>query len=507
MSRSHSIKRVHAEMSESSRTLEQGQQAGLITGLGSGAPNKSIHFDLASFEGKVAAEQSEALAVRCLLFSPTPRKVRAHSADMLEFGDEIGGLCRSPAILDLQGRTNRPRNGAFDLVGVESNPGPASKAAKKAAAAILSASVQVKKKKKSPRKRGPNSSAGYGGFMNLGRSAMSNAVGPRVQGMNIGQTSVAAAYATGMGTSKPKFSRQTADSTRITHRELVGSLTGTVLFTLAQSFSVNPGLPATFPWLASQAVGWEKYKFNYLRLCSYTRTGSTTPGSIIMSPDYNAADPGPVTEQIMSSYYGTREDAPWKDICLEMDSARLAGERFLRYGALAPNLDIKTYDVANVFVGTVDGTAVAWSKLWWEYEVVFYNPQLPPGGLSDAGTLFSGGTVAVATPFGSLPNGTGPLGVSAVGAVVTLTGLTIGVEYIVGGTLQGTVLGNLTWVVTGLTAKTILSEVVNAAATSSNNSESFIATAQTATMTLTFSATTVTSTYFWIASYIPTPSL
>jgi hypothetical protein len=91
--------------------------------------------------------------------------------------------------------------------------------------------------------------------------------------------------------------------------------------------------------------------------------------------------------------------------------------------------------------------------------------------------------------------------------VVTLTGLTIGVEYIVGGTLQGTVLGNLTWVVTGLTAKTILSEVVNAAATSSNNSESFIATSQTATMTLTFSATTVTSTYFWIASYIPTPSL
>jgi hypothetical protein len=496
-------------MSESSRALEQGQQTGLITGLGSGAPNKSIHFDYVAFDNAVPAEQSEALAVRCLLSSPVALKRPTLSADMLEKWNEEWRLINSTEASKAQWRdAKRQRNGSFDLVGVESNPGPASKGAKRALAALVSAQVQGKKKSKKPNaRRGRNSSAGYGGFMSEGTSGMSNAVGPRVQGMNRGQTAAAAAYATGQASFKAMFSRQSADSVRITHRELVGSLVGSVLYTVQNDFFVNPGLPATFPWLSSQAVGWEKYKFNYLRLCSYTRTGTTTPGSIIMAPDYDAADAAPVTEQILSSYYGAREDAPWKDICLDMDKARMQGERFLRFGSLAANLDIKTYDVAQVFVATTDGTAVNWSKLWWEYDVILYNPQLPPGGLSDAGTILGAGTQTGANPFGSLGVTSGPLGISYSGLVVTINGLTPGAEYYVSFGETGTVIAGLgNPGVTGLTFRTQTAIVENSGSTVVSVAATYTATAATAVLTYSQTATTITGAWFVIASLIPTPT-
>jgi hypothetical protein len=196
-----------------------------------------------------------------------------------------------------------------------------------------------------------------------------------------------------------------------------------------------------------------------------------------------------------------------------MDSQRMKGERFLRYGALAANLDVKTYDVANVFVATTDGTAVAWSKLWWEYDVVFYNPQLPPGGLSDNGTIEGGGTASAAVPFGSLPAITGPLGISIVGPAVTVTGLTQGVEYIINYTTTGTVLGPVNPTLVGFTIKNGLpgsnDAIVNAAATVLVMMITVTATAATATITFNNTATTVTPsnlTYFTISSLIPAPA-
>jgi hypothetical protein len=244
-----------------------------------------------------------------------------------------------------------------------------------------------------------------------------------------------------------------------------------------------------------------------LRLCSYTRTGSTTVGSLIMAPDYDAADAAPVSEQIASSYYGAVEDAPWKDICCEFDPQSLGFERFIRTGALAANLDIKTYDVANLFVCSVDGSgAVPWSKLWWEYDVTLLNPQLPPGGLADAGTVQGAGVQTGAVPFGSLPQFTGPLGMSVAGLVISVVGLTIGAEYAYTLALTGTVLAIPSLpTLAGFTAVTT-DVVVNAAATQSIIFGTVKATAVAATITLANTATTVTSATFVIASLIPAPA-
>jgi hypothetical protein len=324
------------------------------------------------------------------------------------------------------------------------------------------------------------------------------------------QESAAAAYATGQLTGQAQITRLTADSTNIVHRELYGGFVGSILFAVGATIAVQPGLPASFPWLSSQAVGWERYRFNRLRLCSYTRTGSTTVGSLIMAPDYDAADAAPVSEQIASSYYGAVEDAPWKDICCEFDPQSLGFERFIRTGALAANLDIKTYDVANLFVCSVDGSgAVPWSKLWWEYDVTFFNPQLPPGGLADAGTVLGAGSFAGGV-FGSLPTFTGPLGMAIAGNVLTITGLTIGAEYLITIGVAGSVLAAVNPTVTGLTLKNGFYNgtqgFVNAAATLLTGAATYVASAATATWTFTSTFTSVTTSNLVVTSLIPPPA-
>jgi hypothetical protein len=197
------------------------------------------------------------------------------------------------------------------------------------------------------------------------------------------QASAAAAYATGQSSQAPSI-RATRDSSRIVHRELISSISGTAGFAIANAFALNPGIAATFPWLASQAASWEQYRFNKLRFCYYTRTGSNTPGSMLLVPDYDAADGPPSSEQIASSYEDVSEDAPWKDLCcdLRVSAMHSMGPRkFVRTAALLANQDIKTYDAGNLYACTTDGAVANWGKLWVEYDVSLFVPQLPPAGL------------------------------------------------------------------------------------------------------------------------------
>lgn len=226
---------------------------------------------------------------------------------------------------------------------------------------------------------------------------------------SVPQASVAAAYSTQSLGRAPKISA-TRDTCRINHREFIGNVTGSTLFQVRQTLAINPGLQTTFPWLSIMAQAWEEYHFHSLKLHYLTRTGSTTVGSVILAADYDAADGAPQTEQVMSNYGGAVENAPWKDVTLVLRPPTMSGplkRHFIRYSAIAQNLDIKTYDVANVFIATVDsvGGDVAWGKLWLEYDVSFYVPQLPAVGAAQGlgGFVTGGGTVTAANVLGTIP--------------------------------------------------------------------------------------------------------
>jgi hypothetical protein len=233
-------------------------------------------------------------------------------------------------------------------------------------------------------------------------------------------------------TKKPLYKNVSADSATIRHRELIMSVFGSTPF-ITNVIPINPGL-TTFPWLQTQAQGWEKYRFNKLKFCYETRAPTSVQGSVMLSADYDAADSPPSTEQIMSNFYGTIEAAPWRDITFEADCKRI-GTKYIRFGTLSPNLDIKTYDAMNFIMGTTDAATggAAWGKLWVEYDVTFFIPQLNPLGSSTGSQLLTPGTgVAVGSLFGSVPltqSTTGNIAFSYTGNTLTVSNAVVGVKY------------------------------------------------------------------------------
>jgi len=314
--------------------------------------------------------------------------------------------------------------------------------------------------------------------------------------------SVAAAYASGQIGRAPVI-KQSRDNCRVVHRELIASITGSTNFTVPQQFALNPGIAATFPWLSAMAQCWQKYKFHKLRFCAYTRTGSNVPGSLMLVPDYDAADAAPATEQVASSYEDVAEDAPWKDICATLSPKAMSGpeHHFTRTTALAVNLDIKTYDVGNLFVCTVDGTAVNWSKLWVEYDVEFFVPQLPPGGeISPLGGTFTGAnTQTAANPFGVAPVA-GALANGILLSIASVLSFTTVGDYLVTVFCNGTVItGAVAGTANAGVASLSSSGIFNTAATSCMSFMAVRVSVPGATISFAGTATTITAATLYVA--------
>ncbi len=163
---------------------------------------------------------------------------------------------------------------------------------------------------------------------------------------------------------------------RIIHKELVGSVNGSVAFS-AVGYDCNPGIAATFPWLSVQAAQYEQYTFHKLHFELNTRTATTTVGSILLAPDYDPSDAPPASEAAMSAYEDCVEDVPWRDqVCrLSRKAMFPTGPRkFVRSAAVAG--DIKLYDAARFYTGAVDETGTTpIGKLWVCYDVEFFVPQ------------------------------------------------------------------------------------------------------------------------------------
>lgn len=223
------------------------------------------------------------------------------------------------------------------------------------------------------------------------------------------RASVAAAYATRASGGKPII-RGSHDRVTIRHKEFLSNIYGNLTWAQVLFLALNPGLPNVFPWLATQAQSWQRYKFKRLCFRYLARCGSSQQGSVQMVPDYDAADVAPQSEAIASNYQDVVEDAPWKDLVCELDVAAMhpkGVEKFIRVANLAANLDVKTYDVGNFFLATTDSSAAAapFGKLWVEYEVELITPQLNAQGISiQQFQLYSSPTPTSASPFGNAAN-------------------------------------------------------------------------------------------------------
>jgi len=168
--------------------------------------------------------------------------------------------------------------------------------------------------------------------------------------------------------------------------EYIGEVLGcnSTTVPVIQTFPINPGQVATFPWLSEQAAQWEKYRFDYLsfyykpEVSGFATEGQS--GKVIMMVDYDASDPAPTTKQEMEDTDPHVDGMPYEDITLALDPYDMftdSDAKYVRIAGLPGGSDIKTYDAGNVVVMTLNnGGTNAVGELHVRYKVTFRVPVL-----------------------------------------------------------------------------------------------------------------------------------
>jgi hypothetical protein len=154
------------------------------------------------------------------------------------------------------------------------------------------------------------------------------------------------------------------------------------------------------------ATRYESYKFKKLNFEYVPRVATSLSGTVILSVDFDANDPGPDTKAEQLTYDGTVCGPVWsgcKYSCTKANMQKFA-EKFTRAGILTDS-DLKTTDVGVLYAAVVgcynpvgtEYTGVL-GELWVEYEVELSTPQLEEAGRAAKYEALAG--VSTAAPFG-----------------------------------------------------------------------------------------------------------
>jgi hypothetical protein len=150
-----------------------------------------------------------------------------------------------------------------------------------------------------------------------------------------------------------------------------------------ETFNVNPGNPALFPWLSGQAQGWSEYKFHGLIFEFKTASGqmvsstNTTLGTVIMASQYNLNDPAFVNkQQIENSEFSTpcrpSDSAIHPIECAAVDTS-ITVLNIQKPGQSTTNNDPRFNHLCKFSIATIgmQGTSTNVGELWASYEVEF----------------------------------------------------------------------------------------------------------------------------------------
>lgn len=171
-------------------------------------------------------------------------------------------------------------------------------------------------------------------------------------------------------------------SCRIRHRELLlDGVIGSISFTQAAKFPLNPGLPKTFPWASVQSSQWESYKIHSISFDWIPIAPTSTQGDVVMFFDYDSSNRDVATETQAMDHQGSVCDSCWRNIKISANSKELhilGPRKYVRSFALAG--DIKTFDSGNFFIYTVNqiNATDKIGKLFVSYDIELFTPVLEP---------------------------------------------------------------------------------------------------------------------------------
>lgn len=190
-----------------------------------------------------------------------------------------------------------------------------------------------------------------------------------------------------LGTQVPVF-REGKRSVIIKHREYITDILSSTTFS-NRSYSINPGLSESFPWLSQVVSNFEQYKFHGLLWEFKSTSGSAVSstnnalGVVVMATEYNANKSAFVNKQQMEAYEfscsGKASDSFLHPVeCSPSDTPY--NNFYVRTGEITG--DLRLYDVGNFQIATqgMQAASINIGELWVTYEIELLKPILPVAG-------------------------------------------------------------------------------------------------------------------------------
>jgi len=240
-------------------------------------------------------------------------------------------------------------------------------------------------------------------------------------------------------TSQVPIMHSATETVTIRHREYIADVSMNGTSFTSSVFSVNPGLPSTFPFLSQIGDNFQEYSFKGL-VFEYKTTSATAlvsgtntaMGSVMLAAQYRADAPAFTNKSQLLNEMWSVDTVPSSNAVLPVECAPMENVLARQYTRTGPvGGDIKLFDLCTLTVATQGGQAGQTNvvgELWASYEVEFRKPQIVGGVTPTAGL----GSFATSTTFSGVSpiNGFANTGASTLGmtytpnSIVFPTGLT-----------------------------------------------------------------------------------
>jgi len=253
------------------------------------------------------------------------------------------------------------------------------------------------------------------------RNARKNSKRNRGGGQSSRANNVTAPVAIGrmVQTGKPTTTMK-GGVTTVTHSEYLGDVaSNTTLTTALESLAINPTDSATFPWLSTIALNYQRYAFKRLRFRFVTRCPTSTDGTMYLAFLTDPVEPLPDDKVTMMNIAGAVSGVNWTSIDFEVTKNILdavGGTRMMRDPAGTYDAEsLPAFDVGRLLYASVRAVATV-GEIYVDYVCDLIDPatNVPAGTnwqyirVSDATAVTPNSSPDATIPmFASSENSTG----------------------------------------------------------------------------------------------------
>lgn len=156
-----------------------------------------------------------------------------------------------------------------------------------------------------------------------------------------------------------------------------------------ESWSLNPGLATSFPWLSQIAINFEEYEivqliYTFKSTVADFASQSGQVGQVIMATQYNPNSDAFADKEEMMLHDGGMSCKTTESMLhgIECDPAKNSGssQKYVRAGKLPPTEDLKNYDMGKTSIAIINAPATyagqQLGELWVSYTVRLRKPKL-----------------------------------------------------------------------------------------------------------------------------------